>query len=153
MMNLLKTQNELDKLAREFDSVKSQLKELQEREATLVERLGELADAHLEETGKQKKKGTVTLKGDNWDVKVTKRINIRYPQERGAPHPLLEATRDFNELMDLINISATEKGQDIQKMIDRIEKEGASSPLEARLIAIREETPGKPGIEVIKKKG
>lgn len=152
MMNLLsKPRTELDRLALEYHSLKKRMAELSEKESEIVERLATLADEHLASKGQEKKEGTITLKGENWDVKVQKRINIRYPKERGAAHPLVEAVVKFNELNDMVNISASERGKDIQKMMDRVSTEGPQNDMEAHLAAIREETQGKPGITVIEK--
>lgn len=96
-------------------------------------------------------KGTVTIEGEELQVKVRRRQNVTYDKERGAPHPLIALIKRFPFLAKKCTIDVKEKGSQIEKLLAAEDLKGAEKEACNEIQKLRLVKPGKSGIEIIKK--
>lgn len=142
-------QEYVESLAESYRKLAKQKYQQAQQEAELIKAIDEAAGQG------DVVKGKITLAGMKHDIVLTRKVNVSYPRPRGAEHPLRQLLGDFEELAPLISVDYKERGTQVEKLLVKMRVGEISDEimlqLAQALAKVRQEKPGKPGIEVKEK--
>lgn len=123
------------------DQLLTEIVSRQEKIKALTEEVADLgAKADLLAGKPEMEVGTLWLEGIKLKAKITRRVNVKFT-DKAALGAIMERNK---EIADCFNLTPTESGQKLEKWLVTHDDEDAKA-----IAAIREKTPGKPGVQVM----
>ena len=100
----------------------------------------------------EKLTGVVKLQAITSEIKITRRVNVRYTKKRGEDHPLVELAKTYPFVEKLFSMDVRERSGEVRRLLEesRVEDVDEAHFKVSELIqATRNVTSGKPTIEII----
>lgn len=134
----------------EIDDISSEWAQLQARKYSLGVAEAELLARIQTVAGSDKDRGVVTIVGDRFTIKMTRRVNVRYEKD-GLNDPLTELAKAVPEMIDYVTLSVSEKGVRLTNVFDKdpLDRNTFERMIVSKLGEFRVSTQGKPGIAII----
>jgi hypothetical protein len=131
----------VDSLADSWRDIQIRKSELNVKEDAIREVLESMVDPSIA-------KGTTTLNGSFFNVKLIRKLNVSYPRNRGEEHPLIRLSKTFPLLKKMIRLTAEERGSSIDDLLSSKTPTPEQEVLCREIAQLRTVKKGKSGIVV-----